>query len=200
MKLCLRYVWVWFILYYIPSVFIIDKNHCFFLPLDCNYRHRMFKYREDDYMRGINWGKGLSVFKNFTPSPMEDQGKEGRILSGLDHDTSFLFKDSACREHHLTGTPCTNLDEIFNWMSQQNFPAMLNKLHQHSFSFLSLLSLAQFVLTALKPTILQTLKKCNSAEDFFSLMFRVISLWKPQIWWQLWGVTISSIKVSPILW
>lgn len=169
-----------FELHYTPTVFIIDKNHCLFLPLDCNYRLRIFKHREDDYMRDINWGKGLSVFKNFTANPMEDQGEEGSVLSGLDHDTSFLLKDSACSASD-SGTSCTNSDEIFKWMSRQNFPATLNKLHQHCFFFLSLLTLAQFVLIALKPTVLQDLQKCSSAEELFLFMFRAISLWGPKI-------------------
>lgn len=46
---------------------------------------------------------------------MEDQGEEGPVLSGLDHDTSFLLKDSACsaRTSSDSGASCTNSDEIF---------------------------------------------------------------------------------------
>lgn len=57
---------------------------------------------------------------------------------------------------------------------------------------------AQFVLTASKATIPETLQNAILQKNYFSV-FRAISLWEPQILWQLWCVAISSVKHAAAL-
>lgn len=81
-------------------------------------------------------------------------------------------------------------------MSLQSFlPHLTSYINTQQVFFFSL---AQFVMTASKATILKTLQNAILQKNYFSV-FRTISLWEPQILWQLWGVAISSVKHAAAL-